>query len=473
MYYCVSTPLANRKFDNVTMSDTFTLKDMRDLHHTSMLVKEGITNGAVDSFLDVELGLRNEFASLVQKHDFDFYPQFVDIFLEYIQVSVRYDCRAGVTANANLMRTNKSYSKEIHDLLESKGEEYYAKALLEEGMPATIIHPYMYLYEMMKLQRKLILQYQSEIEKIERLNESKGVKQWCKKLWHRIRKEVEKVNKAKVKLFFARYGKWIYTILMFALVGVAVFLCNKYGVVKKVSKWSGETVAVVGTLLGALIGGIFTLIGSVYVNKNQLKAQTHVKRKNLIYKPLYDELCAIENDILSVNPFPSVIVFKTQDFGSLKYPQYTVWDRIKSDTRYLETPKTLVAEMECLYSKIDDYLKTRIGNNEEITALTNSVFEEVIGTQSSIMNLGDCVINFALEETQEDIYEYCKIGLKDKVDITEDQHNKVNSLFYERCKGNASIIKIKKAKKEWDMQQKKVINLLTDMIQYVNTKYEG
>lgn len=110
MFYCVSTPLANRKFDNVTMSDAFTLKDMRDLHHTSLLVKEGITNGAVDSFLDVEVGLRNEFSSLVQKYDLDFYPQFADIFLEYIQVSVKYDCRAGIAANTNLMRTNQNYA---------------------------------------------------------------------------------------------------------------------------------------------------------------------------------------------------------------------------------------------------------------------------------------------------------------------------------------------------------------------------
>ena len=211
MFYCVSTPLTTRNFTDVTMSDAFTLKDMRDLHHTSLLVKEGFTNGAVDSFLKIELELRREFASLIQKYDFDYYPQFADIFLEYIQVSVRYDCRAGVAANTNQMQINSNYSKEIHDLLEEKGEEYYAKALSEEAFPATIIHPYIYLYEMMKLERKLILQYQSEIDKIGCITEAKGIKQWCKRLWFRVKKEVEKVNKPKIKLFFAQYGKWVYT----------------------------------------------------------------------------------------------------------------------------------------------------------------------------------------------------------------------------------------------------------------------
>ncbi len=281
------------------------------------------------------------------------------------------------------------------------------------------------------------------------------------------------MNKAKIQLFFARYGKWVYTALLLILAGIAFFLCNKFNVLDKVSKWPGETVAVVGTLLGAIIGGVFTLIGSVYVNKKQLKAQTHIKKKNLIYKPLYDELCAIENDILSDNPFPSMIVFETRDFGGLKYPQYTVWGRIKSDTRYLETPEALISEMECLYSKIVEYLKTRSGNNEEITELTNSILQEVIGTQSTIVNLGDCVIEYALEESQKDIYEYCKFGLKDNVDATDEQRMEINVLFYEKCKDNATIKEIKKVKQEWNMQQAKVIDLLTALIQYVNVKYEG
>lgn len=299
------------------------------------------------------------------------------------------------------------------------------------------------------------------------------IKQWCIRTWFRIKKAVEKMNKTKVKIFFAKYGNWVYTVLLIVLFAIVFLLSKKFGIIDKVRSWSGEALAVAGTLLGALIGGIFTLMGSVYVNKKQLKAQTHIKRKNLIYKPLYDELCTIENDILSSNPFPSTVVFETHDYGSLKYPQYTVWNRIKSDTRYLETPKELISEMECLYSKIGEYIKTRSGNNEEITGLTNSIFQEVIGTESTIMNLGDCVIKFALEDAQEDIYEYCKIGLKDNVDITEEQHSRVNSLFYDRCKDNMSIIKIRKAKYEWDVQQKKVIDLLTDLIQYINVKYEG
>lgn len=67
MYYCVATPLQERSFDNVKMPESFTLKDMRDLHQTSLLVKEGFSNGSVEAFLQIELELRKELISLTEK----------------------------------------------------------------------------------------------------------------------------------------------------------------------------------------------------------------------------------------------------------------------------------------------------------------------------------------------------------------------------------------------------------------------
>lgn len=283
------------------------------------------------------------------------------------------------------------------------------------------------------------------------------------------------MNKIKVKLFFAKNGIWLYPIV--TLISIIATIClykkSNIDIIGMIGNWSGETIAVAGTLLGAVIGGVFTLLGSIYVNQKQLKAQTHIKRKNIIYKPLYDELCNIQNNILSENPYPSIITFKSEDWGMHKVPQYTVWDRIKADTRYLETPKTVITEMDNLYLKIDEYLKARSGNNEKITTLMNGILQEVIGTHSTIVNLGDCIINYALEDSQEDIYEQCKLGLKENVDISEEQRERIKELFYEKIGKNAIILKIKNTKQEWELQQRKVIDHLTDLIQYVNVKYEG
>ena len=286
-------------------------------------------------------------------------------------------------------------------------------------------------------------------------------------------KGVRRMKKTKLQLFWAKYGRWIIAGFTLLATAAIIFLFCRFNFIEKISSWEGETVAVIGTLLGAIIGGVFTLIGSIYVNKKQLKAQTHIKRKNLIYKPLYDELCEIENDVLSTNPYPSMIFFETLDRVSQKFPQYAVWGRIKSDTRYLETPQILIQEMDRLFKKIENYLNARSNNNEMMTELANNILQDVIGTKCSIINLGDSIINHALKDSGEEVFKTYKDCLKEKVDVTDEQWQQADDTFYEKCRENETIINIKSAKQEWHLQQKKVIELLTDLIQYVNIKYEG
>ena len=475
MYYCVATPISDRHFDDIKMPERFLLKDMRDLHHISLLVKEGLASGSIDSFLQIELALRNEFISLIGKYDFEYYPQFVEIFAKYIQISLKYDCRDAIKDNSSKIKIDHNHGKLIHDLLENNADNYYDQMKQGKNIGGNLVHPYIFIFEMMNTQRQCIEAYQKEIENltIEKVSILHKIFLWFKKIFNRITVGVSKLRREKVKLFFAKYGKWLSVGIIMLFIGVFVFLFCKFNFIEKIGTLSGETIAVIGTLLGAIIGGVFTLIGSIYINKKQLKAQTHIKRKNLIYKPLYDELCEIEYNILAENPFPKIIVFKPTDFGSLKYPQYTVWGRIKSDTRYLETPKNLISEIEKLFKKIDDYQCARSGDNEVVTNIANNILQNVIGTESILLNLGDCLIQYALVDDDTDFYDYYQHSLKEKVEVTEDQKKEIKDLFYEECRKNEKIINIKNAKKEWESQQAKVIELLTDLINYVNMKYEG
>ena len=167
MFYCVATPLDKRNFENVEMPEHFTLSDMRNLHQTSLLIKEKLSGDAIESFLQIELTLRNEFISLIEKNDFEHYPQFADIFLNYVQKSIYYDSRSAILDMSQAKRVgDASLVKSIHDLLESHADDYYQKMLHGEDIGGNLAHPYIFLYELMKEERKLILQYQDEIRKI-------------------------------------------------------------------------------------------------------------------------------------------------------------------------------------------------------------------------------------------------------------------------------------------------------------------
>lgn len=160
-FYCVATPIDVRKFDDVVMPDAFTLKDMRDLHRTTLLINEKVSGGSVESFLQIEYDIRREFISLIEKHELEHFPQFAEIFLEFIDTSLSYDSRAAI-----LDAPKTCPESFIRDLLENHADDYYQKILKGENIGGNLAHPYMFLYEMMKKERILILRYQEEINKL-------------------------------------------------------------------------------------------------------------------------------------------------------------------------------------------------------------------------------------------------------------------------------------------------------------------
>ena len=135
--------------------------------------------------------------------------------------------------------------------------------------------------------------------------------------------------------------------------------------------------------------------------------------------------------------------------------------------------KNLILEVDKLFQKIDDYQNARSGDNEVVTNIANNILQNVLGTQSTLLNLGDCLIKYVLEDDDTDFYNYYQHSLKEKVEVTEMQKKKIKDQFYEECRKHEKIININNPKKEWAIQQAKVIELLTDLINYVNIKYEG
>lgn len=161
----------------------------------------------------------------------------------------------------------------------------------------------------------------------------------------------------KIRIFFARHKIWK-TILV--LVGVSAilygfncFYCYYY------SNNPEATISVVGTLLGAVVGGVLTLWGSIIINSRAQKAANAIRRKNEIYKPLYDELKEIHDEILKDEPCPKLVAFKKEPQTTSKYPQYTVWGEIKKEARFFEVPSELKNAMEELYSAIHLYQEKR------------------------------------------------------------------------------------------------------------------
>ncbi|MEK3891810.1 hypothetical protein MKZ04_05115 [Bacillus sp. FSL W7-1354] len=112
-------------------------------------------------------------------------------------------------------------------------------------------------------------------------------------------------------------------------------------------------------LLGVLIGSVLSLVGTFLLNSHQVKIKGIIKRKNVIYSPLYDELTKFYSELRKIN-YPQKIITKQIDLELLRYqetvPCFTAWNRIMSDVRGIEVPLHIKKYFNKLISKSNNYM---------------------------------------------------------------------------------------------------------------------
>lgn len=289
---------------------------------------------------------------------------------------------------------------------------------------------------------------------------------WKKlRVWFAIYSEHRKISFAK--------DKWIYFIPVLALCIILSlkFLGNHWDHIETLYE-NTTLVGVLGTLLGAVIGGIFSLVGSISVGKHQIKVQTQIRRKNVIYKPLYDELYDIHNNILVQNPYPAIIEFESREQTILRYPQYAAWGRIKSDSRYLETPKKLAKLLDQLEADVREYLKARQKVGNTIMSVLNEVFEREIDVKCNIYGLDGRLLRCALSDCSFDLFEEIHNLYEPRKELDDETKQRVQMCFVNECRENQDIIDFENKRKEWLETEANVIELLAAMIRYIVVRYE-
>lgn len=228
---------------------------------------------------------------------------------------------------------------------------------------------------------------------------------------------------------------------------------------------------VIGTLLGAIVGGALSLLGSIWVNSKQQQAKLNIKRKSVIYSPLYDELIEIHQTILRKNPYPNRITFIKSPQTMVPYPQFTAWGRIKADTRYIEVPNILSKQMEKVEYAIQEYLSTRNLVNPEVKELINSVLRENNLAPCNVTNIGEIISNEVLNNS--DLLIYQRHILPENIKpIDHILWNKISSQIKLRADTNSVIIETRKKYNNWMKVQQQTIDMLTLLIKQVIIQFE-
>lgn len=280
---------------------------------------------------------------------------------------------------------------------------------------------------------------------------------------------MKEVNKIKIKINVYKYRFLIFFVILTIVLLVFIKILPNIQI-----SVDTTSIGIIGTLLGAIVGGIFTLMGSIYVNNKQLTSNFEIKRKNIIYRPLYDELLEIRKILVEENPYPHFVEFDRTTQTMIRHPQFNAWNRIKNDSRILETPKCLKEQYNKLINCIEEYTKIRNSVNESIKNVLNEELSTRFNKTCSISNIGEVISSEILENKRDKHFlkSYIVNPMNHEEKLSDQQIIEVEQAIYERCDNMKKINNVRNIYDNWIKEQENTMELLENLILEIGIKYE-
>ena len=163
LFYIVVTPLSERN-ENCDIPASFTMKQMHDLYKSTFSAKNGLSDSAVCLFLQAELELRMQISSLLLSNELNKNISLKDIFVEFLEESLKFDCRPAINDAPKRRINNEKLSEHISNLLiEGDGDQYRLKLQQDDSQRSHVLYPYVMLHDLMENELRILAKYQEVI----------------------------------------------------------------------------------------------------------------------------------------------------------------------------------------------------------------------------------------------------------------------------------------------------------------------
>lgn len=157
----------------------------------------------------------------------------------------------------------------------------------------------------------------------------------------------------RLKYFFLPYRKFtefvIFALIVIAASTISVLINASFPLVTSVFKDPGF-VGLFGVLLGAVIGGYI----SRYLQLQQFRAETLIRKKQEIYQPLYEALRNTKEQLENYPYPPDFEVDPDKPFRK-NTPLFGEWTKIKGDSRFTQVPSWITEAFNQYVEHIETY----------------------------------------------------------------------------------------------------------------------
>lgn len=230
-------------------------------------------------------------------------------------------------------------------------------------------------------------------------------------------------------------------------------------------------------LLGAIVGGVLTLLGSMYIHKSELKAKGVIIRKDDIYTPLYEDLIKVRKQLaLNEANYPYDFSFNSNSAFYRSLPKFEAWEHINGDVRAIEVPAYLRDGMLSMMNSGEKYLRTY---KEASIKLRKLLYAELAKHEElehlSAKKINDAGINYRIidyllrnERVPADLINE---EIQGYADLSEGHRLLVDEIF-DKFYDLKEISTIKKKYKSFFNQIDDLIKSLAKLIGFIQRKFE-
>lgn len=248
------------------------------------------------------------------------------------------------------------------------------------------------------------------------------------------------------------------------LIMIYILLKTKQDFITEVYEYNIGNSELYSALMGTIIGGAISLISSIWVSNRQIKIAAEIKRKEEIYKPLYNEMLVLEQVMFNPDIYFHKIYFSKN--YKVEAPNYLEWNKIKYSTYYIEIDNVLKNKMDELMNIIIEYNDMYSKSTFE---LENILRKHLDSSRPKIKFIG-----LLLQKTfTEGKFNFFEDFVTTAVDIDNiDWHQEKVEEIYQEISSNILLSSTKEKYILIKKEHLEIINLLAIIIETIHIKYE-